>query len=141
MSYLLKVLSNKYATSFAFNQIKPLLVHINRNFCEKIEVQPTSDGKGGFAQAYDKHTADLKEPEPKKDIRTFATLLRNSKFIDVSFQHPFRVIGLFMKFLFSVGRSREQNCHRPNISHCGGRFVRRLWLEVPLCGAKANEKL
>lgn len=41
---------------------------------------------GGFAQAYDKFTElpnEKKEEAPKENV-PFATLLRNSKFIDVS---------------------------------------------------------
>lgn len=43
-----------------------------------------SDKKlGGFAQAFEKYT-NIKEPEaPTQEVKTFASLLRSSKFIDV----------------------------------------------------------
>lgn len=38
---------------------------------------------GGFAQAFEKYT-NIKEPEaPSQEVKTFASLLRSSKFIDV----------------------------------------------------------
>lgn len=42
--------------------------------------------KSGFALAFDKHTkAATNKPEEIADVETFASLLRKSKFIDVSF--------------------------------------------------------
>jgi hypothetical protein len=86
MSNILARLSCKYVYSAALNPARPVLGQISRKFCEKTEmITPVNtDKKGGFAQAYDKHTTDLQEPAPKEDTRTFATLLRTSKFIDVS---------------------------------------------------------
>lgn len=40
--------------------------------------------KKGFAKAYESHSESLKPKEEPKDTETFASLLRNSKFIDVS---------------------------------------------------------
>lgn len=40
--------------------------------------------KKGFAKAYESHSDALKPKEEPKDTETFASLLRNSKFIDVS---------------------------------------------------------
>lgn len=38
----------------------------------------------GFAKAYDKQTAQVTEHPPAQDNRSFASLLRQSKFVDVS---------------------------------------------------------
>jgi len=39
--------------------------------------------KGGFARAFDKYTAPATPPQLPEDNQTFASLLRNSKLIDV----------------------------------------------------------
>lgn len=39
---------------------------------------------GGFAKAFQKHSDSLKEEPTNEPPKTFAALLRNSKFIDVS---------------------------------------------------------
>jgi hypothetical protein len=91
MSNILKIVSQRCITGVYTQAKLPVVVQFNRRYCEKTEVQPAANndaGKGGFALAYDKHTTDLKEVKPKEDNRTFATLLRNSKLIDVSvFDH------------------------------------------------------
>lgn len=68
---------------------------VSRGFCEKVEKVETepsqaSDGDnklGGFAKAFEKHsTAHLEEDttEEKLPDLPFATLLRNSKLVNVS---------------------------------------------------------
>lgn len=50
-------------------------------------IKPETDGessKAGFAKAFESHTEVLKPKEKPADNETFASLLRNSKFIDVS---------------------------------------------------------
>lgn len=43
---------------------------------------------GGFAKAYRRQTEALRpEPTPAVENQTFASLLKNSKFIDVSHEH------------------------------------------------------
>ena len=64
----------------------------NRGFCEKItknENEPLEDEKklSGFARAFEKHSQPQEEEqlaEEKLPDLPFATLLRNSKLIDVS---------------------------------------------------------
>ncbi|XP_017053847.1 28S ribosomal protein S28, mitochondrial [Drosophila ficusphila] len=49
-------------------------------------VENTADitgSKGGFARAFDKYTAPATPPQPAEDNQTFASLLRNSKLIDL----------------------------------------------------------
>lgn len=65
---------------------------VTREFCEKIEKNETEPAEAdtklsGFAKAFEKHSAPhLKEDKSveKRPDLPFATLLRNSKFIDVS---------------------------------------------------------
>lgn len=62
---------------------------VNRGFCEKIEKNETSiteDKKlSGFAKAFEKHAAPVEEtPGEKVAELPFATLLRNSKLVNVS---------------------------------------------------------
>lgn len=70
---------------------------VSRGFCAKIEKNETepveNDNKlSGFAKAFEKHSAphleEQKIVEKLPDL-PFATLLRNSKFIDVSFNLKF----------------------------------------------------
>lgn len=49
--------------------------------------------KKGFAKAFESHSEALKPKEEPKDTETFTSLLRNSKFIDVS--RCFDAIKLF----------------------------------------------
>ncbi|XP_037810034.1 28S ribosomal protein S28, mitochondrial [Lucilia sericata] len=46
-------------------------------------VEEQNVGLKGFAKAYESHTDALKPKEEPKDTETFASLLRNSKFIDL----------------------------------------------------------
>ncbi|KAH8277585.1 hypothetical protein KR018_001682, partial [Drosophila ironensis] len=43
----------------------------------------TEGNKGGFARAFDKYTAPAVPEQPPEDNQTFASLLRNSKFVDL----------------------------------------------------------
>lgn len=70
---------------------------VSRGFCEKIEkaeTEPAADINlaekklSGFAKAYERHSAphlEQKIEEPLPDL-PFATLLKNSKLIDVSYK-------------------------------------------------------
>lgn len=71
-----------------------------RTYCanvttEKDEATP----KGGFAKAFEKYTAP-EVPEPKEE-QTFASLLRNSKFIDVSCYWLVTIIGYWLIRMFT----------------------------------------
>ncbi|KAI8038396.1 hypothetical protein M5D96_008294 [Drosophila gunungcola] len=44
---------------------------------------PVAMRKGGFARAFDKYTAPATPTQPEEDNQTFASLLRNSKMIDL----------------------------------------------------------
>ena len=46
--------------------------------------EDTSAMKKGFAKAYESHIDALKPKEEPQDTESFASLLRNSKFVDVS---------------------------------------------------------
>lgn len=76
----------------------PLSSVVSRGFCEKVEKNETVVGEnlehhdenklGGFAKAFEKHTSALTEDvvqEEKLPDLPFATLLRNSKFINVRY--------------------------------------------------------
>lgn len=70
---------------------------ISRNFCEKVEEHADGSAKlSGFAKAYEKQAESLTAKEPEETPQTFAALLRNSKFIDVSTR--FILIFSFPKF-------------------------------------------
>lgn len=47
------------------------------------ETAEIGSSKGGFARAFDKYTAPATPPQLPEDNQTFASLLRNSKLIDV----------------------------------------------------------
>ncbi|XP_032571456.1 28S ribosomal protein S28, mitochondrial [Drosophila sechellia] len=47
------------------------------------ETAETNSSKGGFARAFDKYTAPATPPQLPEDNQTFASLLRNSKLIDL----------------------------------------------------------
>ncbi|TMW46357.1 hypothetical protein DOY81_008563 [Sarcophaga bullata] len=49
------------------------------NYCR----EDTSAVKKGFAKAYESHSDALKPKEEPQDTESFASLLRNSKFIDL----------------------------------------------------------
>lgn len=62
---------------------------VTRGFCDKVEKSeqaPESDSKlGGFAKAFEKHSQPQEvQQEDKQPDLPFATLLRHSKFIEVS---------------------------------------------------------
>ncbi|KAH8331685.1 hypothetical protein KR074_009745 [Drosophila pseudoananassae] len=51
---------------------------------EEVSVEnPAESSKGGFARAFDKYTAPATPELPPEDNQTFASLLRNSKFVDL----------------------------------------------------------
>lgn len=50
---------------------------------EETLVDATSSKLSGFAQAFERHSLPLAEA-PAEPAKSFATLLRNSKFVDVS---------------------------------------------------------
>lgn len=61
----------------------------NRRFCEKVEKNETEQSEekklSGFAKAFEKYSKPQDQPtEEKLPDLPFASLLRNSKFIDVS---------------------------------------------------------
>lgn len=82
--------------SLAFNRTVIKTSTVNRGFCEKItksetlepehaEEKKTGIELGGFAKAFEKHSLPQeKVAEEKLPDLPFATLLRNSKFINVS---------------------------------------------------------
>lgn len=57
-----------------------------RTFSEVSATAEVGQKVGGFAEAYEKHTQSLTENDtkPKRAPLPFATLLKNSKFVDVS---------------------------------------------------------
>lgn len=85
-------------------------------------VSETDTKLGGFAKAFERHSAPQIET-PVQDNQTFASLLRNSKFVDVSLgsQNPkyfFKKSNKILKcFQLAAWRSRKQSCNWKNISH------------------------
>lgn len=75
-------------TSFQTKNFKEL-IKIVRNNRRTLSTETTNENssdnkKGGYAKAFDKFEAQLnKQEENVIENRTFATLLKNSKFIDV----------------------------------------------------------
>lgn len=57
----------------------------SRTYCQAKNAEPANDEAklSGFAKAFDKHTEWEKPQEVQNENYTFASLLRNSKFIDV----------------------------------------------------------
>lgn len=77
-----------------------------RYFSNETTGIPENEGdneKKGFAKAYESHTKALKPKEQPADNETFASLLRNSKFIDVSLgessKEPSQICLLFFCLL------------------------------------------
>lgn len=93
---------------------------------------------GGFAQAFEKYTAPV--VEPPKVQKSFATLLRQSKFIDVRSHitdhnnlNLFSInLLLFFFFFFAAGWSSRKSSYWKNISHRRRWLIYWLWLEVSL---------
>lgn len=91
---MIRILSRKF-TKLTTHRPATLSCLGTRSFCEKIEKTETqppelignenSQKLGGFAKAFEKYTKPI-EDEPREQLPDlpFATLLRNSKLIDVS---------------------------------------------------------
>lgn len=74
---------NNYIQRFRVLGRKTLFKKYLRVFSSETEQQSTTDAPvGGYAKAFDKFENIKTEEAPK--LQTFASLLRNSKFIDVS---------------------------------------------------------
>lgn len=83
--------------------LQPIIISLRTNTTDGTsETSDTISKKGGYAKAFDKFEAQLNEPQ-KKTIqnKSFAHLLRHSKFIDVCI-HFFRSELLFNIVLYSV---------------------------------------
>lgn len=73
---------NNYIQRIRILGRKPLLKKYYRAFSSETEQQSTTETPvGGYAKAFDKFENIKTEEAPK--LQTFASLLRNSKFIDV----------------------------------------------------------
>lgn len=59
---------------------------------------------GTFADAFNKFE-NIVEEKPTEPLQTFQTLLRNSKFMDVSCKSSNSMFSHWISFFFSVGRS------------------------------------
>ncbi|KAH8390038.1 hypothetical protein KR200_005945 [Drosophila serrata] len=80
-------------SSFAGRRRMPVALRLLSGETEKgpavetvapVETATESSGsKGGFARAFDKYTAPAMPEQPPEDNQTFASLLRNSKFVDL----------------------------------------------------------
>lgn len=95
-------------------------------FSDEIKTDETSTKTlSGFAKAFEKFEKPENLTEPKlEDNATFLSLLRNSKFIDVSSDSSTDLVPLILIQNFPEdGRSTQQNCYRQDISHRGRRFV------------------
>lgn len=97
MSSLIKINSfNRVSLALNINKFTKTFVN-TRNLCDKTQKTIGSDTSsdeekydalipklGGFAKAYEKQTSSLQEKPVEGPPQTFASMLRNSKFIDVS---------------------------------------------------------
>lgn len=97
MSSLIKIISfNRVSLALKIDNLTRTL-KITRNLCDKTQKTidsntGSSDEKfdalipklGGFAKAYEKQTSALHEKIDEGPPQTFASMLRSSKFIDVS---------------------------------------------------------
>lgn len=100
---------------------------VARDFSEKVENTENQSAEsenaqklGGFAKAFEKYTKPMVEEQKEKlpDL-PFATLLRNSKLIEVSCLNCIELLDLeTFVYFFTVGRSQEQSCGRKDIPHC-----------------------
>ena len=85
MSHLIRFIRPSSVNKVLLNANKLNSVCVTRLFCEKLENVPSDGNKvSGFAQAFEKHSSALLEEPPKEEAKTFASLLRNSKFVDVN---------------------------------------------------------
>lgn len=80
---------------------------------------------GGFAKAFEKYTRPAEEPEPVVENRSFAQLLRESKFVDVSsidaISNHFPSIN--HAFFLAAGRPEGENRLGQNRPNSGRRLV------------------
>ncbi|XP_055919826.1 28S ribosomal protein S28, mitochondrial [Eupeodes corollae] len=79
MSFLIKI--NKNFINNLPKTINNVYLRNSRTLCTQINDE-TAQKKGGFASAFERHTAPVVEEKPV-DNQTFASLLRNSKLIDM----------------------------------------------------------
>lgn len=64
-------------------------LNVCRTFSEVVSTPVAEQKVGGFAEAFEKHSKPAEEDVPvKRAPLPFATLLKNSKFVDVSRQVP-----------------------------------------------------
>lgn len=106
------MISNVYRGLIRYSVLKPrnfsrCSISLTNNPTENIDSSP----KGGFAKAFDKQ-AQILQQEPVEN-QTFASLLRNSKLIDVSLYIQLENIYFYyysyktFRYLFSAWRSRQ----------------------------------
>lgn len=62
--------------------------------------EDTSALKKGFAKAYESHSDALKPKEEPQDTESFASLLRNSKLVDVSSNNFVNICFPFMEICY-----------------------------------------
>lgn len=103
---------------------------------ESENVNTATDNKvGGYAKAFDKFE-QINTEEPEKP-QTFASLLRNSKFIDVSLS---LCHSQSSNSVFTAWRSCRKSCYWKDIS-CNSRwFVYWFWLEISLCLCQTHKE-
>lgn len=81
-----QLLNNSLLKTIIYPQLRHrnyLFFQQTKKFSDQINTDENKESKlGGFAKAFEKYTAPPVEPVAEKP-QTFASLLRNSKFIDV----------------------------------------------------------
>lgn len=114
MNSLIKINSfNRVSLALNINKFTKTFVN-TRNLCDKTQktIVSSSDEEkydalipklGGFAKAYEKQTSSLQEKPVEGPPQTFASMLRNSKFIDVSIELHIFNLNVYIEFpyLFS----------------------------------------
>lgn len=122
----------------AFKQQMVFTGAVNRSFCEKIDKEqstttanvaiektdePQTTKLSGFARAFEKHSVPQKaidNADDKLPDLPFATLLRNSKLMEVNnnFLTKYELASLInYSFNLSARRSSKQDCCWQNFSH------------------------
>lgn len=75
-----------------------------------VQEPESSTSKGGFARAFEKYTAPPTPAEEPVDNQSFASLLRQSKFIDVSNGENDHMQDHVVYVIFAAGQCRWKSC-------------------------------
>lgn len=72
------------SSALLWNTNRTVLLPVYRTLSDAAATPPVVEKVSGFAEAYEKHSQSVvEEVKPKRAPLPFATLLKNSKFVDV----------------------------------------------------------